>query len=437
MQPAELFEIGDAVFSILLNADDRTLGRLCQENQSTNAICQSELFWRRRSEQYLGHLLPLKEFFPSWRDLYLTARKPGFYAVVGGSNDVRLFSTIQEAYDYLVSRVVPEPAISGGIRPPINEAEQLRTIPSRSILSIYLIFDQEEFTGYWDLSRLLLRVASSPEHFLMRPGFQQLPDLQSRGTFIYYFLVDLINEEATDNRMGVSHPTSDLFERLEHQNERFADGHLFLLTVDLYSQYFIDYDDQRFFRREIPALIIDRVDDKFMMARLPDQYYHDIDIDIFEPPFSVAEIPPTEDLILHWEPVENITQYPPDATHLLEVEPEKVLSMLKFPSSLPMDEVRRMIMILQNYSIDVSEYLGHYGIADRYLFNGVVSFSVVAQLFQNDILVSQRIIPTFQDEDDNSRHNVIWTGLDATGKMYLTIVQYDPATDMIFEPIRM
>lgn len=54
----------------------------------------------------------------------------------------------------------------------------------------------------------------------MRPDFGQLPDLESKGRYIYYYLVDMM-----DDRWGISHPTPDRLDRL-------SEGRVIVLTVD-------------------------------------------------------------------------------------------------------------------------------------------------------------------------------------------------------------
>ena len=416
-------------FTLLLNADDRSLGRLCQQNHLYASICRSDFFWRRRIEERLDHLLQLRSFFPSWHDFYLTARKPAVYAVLQ-AEDVKIFNTIQGVYHYLTSVLSPRFEV-----PPIQRAAELSQIRLDLNLQVYLMFDGDEF-NVQDPNRLLLNVGSSS--FMINPNFAQLPNLRSEGRFIFYYLILPESEDWSDDpstRIGLSWPTSDLFKRLKDNHNLLFNGYVELLEIN--DKYFRNdlywYSEGRFVRNTVPVLIVDLVGDEFKMTTLPDQYYQILPINDGVPPFLFMEIPLTQDLDLQWEPIGNISNYPSDGTYLVEVNPRRALDELKLPPTV-LDQLGELVRLLDLYNIPIEEYLGHRPVIPR--GGGTLSFTELMNL-PPGIIVKGDLVPSFQNLGDYFHYNVLFIGYDATDRRYVTVIQYNPATGEARTPIQM
>lgn len=134
------FGIREVDVTVLLQASDQELGRLCQSSTYLNQLCQDDHFWKLRLEQRAPQLLPLRRYFSSYYELYQSSGYLAYGLQFGNVDaDLTLYNDIHAAYQRLLELITA----STGIQelPPIERADELLNVfaTERSPIRIYLM----------------------------------------------------------------------------------------------------------------------------------------------------------------------------------------------------------------------------------------------------------------------------------------------------------
>lgn len=333
----------------LSQLDDASLVSVCSSNTYLDQLCSTEYFWRRRLiDKGYRNFLYLKDqgLFSTYRDLYIKLVN-GAYVVVDGHYHY-LYSNINDAYHQLIVNLASYLGADVSFMPPIERANEIGNLAQHItrplFLELYIIPDETEIR-MGDSRFLLLGVNNELTYnvgqqignikFTINQNLTQMPRLNGLNTYICYELdavVDpSINTIISINKIGPTEKDNQTFTRLINYlvNQRLQPNACEIIIID-------DNNHQRnlkymmnnlFVSSDMPAIIIDKVQNNFYMAKVPFwvylrsgylEKYNYISREqgyILDTTTYLLNNLPEIYSTLKWEPISNIINYPSDLNY--------------------------------------------------------------------------------------------------------------------------
>lgn len=348
--------VPDADTQILLNLDDNVLMNVCRSNTYLNNLCNDYFWYKRLIIRGYSDFIYLKDQgqFPTYRELYIKLVIGDTYMVIFDDNPY-FHSNINDAYQTFITWLSFLSGVDIINFPPIERASEIGNLVSNSharSIEIYKLIDNIEI-HMGDNRFLLLGVNNIPGYnigqqignikFTIVPNLSQLPILNKTNTYIFY-IRDVTNDIFDTNTII----SIDKIESTEKNNQTLSRlarygsyrqllGNKFLVATvdDNYQEFIMKRKPRRLFHYvrnsffindELPVLVIDWIQNNFSIAPLLPgtysnlQYHRSYDISGVLRPIATSglihlpQIPIY--LLLQWEPISNIVNYPINYNYL-------------------------------------------------------------------------------------------------------------------------